>query len=42
MVSSKSALGIANDPFNVDYAQNVKAGIEKKARVSVDAGVVAQ
>ena len=38
----KSALGIANDPFNVDYAQNVKAGIDKKPRGGIDAGVVSQ
>jgi regulator of protease activity HflC (stomatin/prohibitin superfamily) len=37
----KAALGMANDAFNVDYAQNIKAGMENRQPSSRVAGVLA-
>ncbi|TFK27346.1 stomatin family protein [Coprinopsis marcescibilis] len=35
----KSSLGVANDPFNIDYAQHVKSAVDKKpAERRVDVG----
>lgn len=35
----KSALGITNDPFNVDYAQSVKASVQQRPQMNADAGL---